>query len=195
MKKIIPKNSSLIPDKANCVFQGKIFDVYHWDQELYDGTSETFEALKRPDTVSVFAVVDGKIIVLEDEQPHRTMVIALPGGRVDAEDSSTLEAAKRETAEETGYSFEKWKLIEVIKPQEKLEWFLYSYIACGKYTKGEARVDGGERVKVDLRTFDEVKALGKAGEQRFKEQTKLAKAENLEDFINTSEFEGQEVDR
>lgn len=195
MKKIIPKGSGLIPDAAKCVFKGEIFDVYQWQQKLYDGSFATFERLKRDDTVSVFAIVDDKIIVLEDEQPDRNMVLALPGGRVDDTDPSILAAAMRETYEETGYRFEQWRLIEVRAPVFKMEWFMYTYIAFGEYTIDKPHVDPGERIIVRLESFENVKELQRKGQERFVDHEALKKANSLQKFLETLEFKGVEVDR
>ena len=65
-----PKSKQPIPDNAKKVFGGVLFDVYQWEQELFDGTKTIFEKLKRPDTVVVFPVLDdGKILLTEQEQP------------------------------------------------------------------------------------------------------------------------------
>ncbi|HEX5744244.1 MAG TPA: hypothetical protein VFX84_02225, partial [Candidatus Saccharimonadales bacterium] len=70
MKKVIPQDSVLVPDGAELAFKGMIFDVYQWPQKLFDGSEHRFEMLKRPDTANVICVVDDKILVLDDEQPH-----------------------------------------------------------------------------------------------------------------------------
>lgn len=57
MKKVIPDNAVLVPDAAQHVFEGMIFDVYQWPQKLFDGSEHTFEMLKRPDTVVVKIVM------------------------------------------------------------------------------------------------------------------------------------------
>ena len=49
-----PQSKQPIPANAKKVFHGVIFDVYQWEQEMFDGTKEIFEKLKRPDTVVVF---------------------------------------------------------------------------------------------------------------------------------------------
>lgn len=105
MRKIIPKDAVLIPDAANRVFKGVVYDVYQWEQELFDGSHATFEMLKRPDTASVLPVVDNKVVILNEEQSHRGFKITFPSGRVDPADTSMLETAQRETFEETGYRF------------------------------------------------------------------------------------------
>lgn len=53
-----PQSSQLMPEHAECVFSGKIFDTYQRNQTMYDGSIATFEKVKRTDTVVVFAILD-----------------------------------------------------------------------------------------------------------------------------------------
>jgi hypothetical protein len=79
-----PVSRQPIPENAKLAFKGKIFDVYQWEQEMYDGSKTIFEKIKRPDTVVVFPVLDdGTILLTEQEQPGREPFIDAPGGRVD----------------------------------------------------------------------------------------------------------------
>src|ERR1700753_2364169 len=103
MKKLIPSDAVLVPDVAELKFHGMIFDTYQWPQKLFDGSEHVFEMLKRTDTVSVMAVVDNKILFIDDEQPHLGSRRSFPGGRIDDTDESQLAAAQREMHEETGY--------------------------------------------------------------------------------------------
>src|SRR3989344_9504870 len=105
-----PKSKQPMPDNAKRVFKGVIFDVYQWEQEMFDGSKATFEKLKRPDTVVIFGVLpDGKIILTEQEQPSKEPFIGATGGRVD-EGEEILAAAKRELLEESGYEAEEFIL-------------------------------------------------------------------------------------
>ena len=98
-----PKSKQPIPDHAKVVFKGVMFDVYQWEQELFDGSKTTFEKLKRPDTVVTFPILpDGKILLTKQEQSGKEPFIGATGGRVD-EGEDILDAAKRELMEETGY--------------------------------------------------------------------------------------------
>ena len=45
-----------MPEHAKKVFSGVMFDVYQWEQEMYDGSTATFEKLTRPDTAQVIPV-------------------------------------------------------------------------------------------------------------------------------------------
>jgi ADP-ribose pyrophosphatase len=155
----VPKNARCIPANATRVFQGVIFDVYQWQQELFDGSRETFEMLKRPDSVNVIAVKDDKVIVLEQEQPGVNFFYSFPGGRHDVESESELQAAKRELVEETGMTFLNWKLISAIQPHWKIDWIVYTFLATGFVSQTAQKLDGGERITVTLKTIEEIKKL------------------------------------
>lgn len=195
MKKIIPSDAVLIPENAQCVFRGKIFDVYQWPQKMFDGSTATFEMLKRPDSAVVIGVVDDKLIVIEEEQPHSGTSLAFPGGRADQDDDA-LVAAKREMLEETGHKFENWRLISVKQPHTKLEWFVHIFLAWGVLSVEETFHDAGERITVKQLGFAEVKRLSLSGRRYIDESCAIFEnLDNLRDLLALSEFTGQEADR
>ncbi len=101
MRQVVPADAKLLPPQAKRVFEGIIFDVYHWQQQLFDGSYTTFEMLKRPDTIQVLAVRDNQLVILEEEQPGHPAFYGVPGGRHDQPAESELDAARRELREET----------------------------------------------------------------------------------------------
>src|SRR3989344_4677291 len=120
-----PEGKYSIPNHAKKVFKGVIFDVYQWEQKMFDGSVDTFERLKRPDTVVVFPVLpNGKIILTEQEQPGSRVFIGATGGRVD-EGEGILEAAKRELLEESGYTAEEFTLWDARQPIGKIDWAVF----------------------------------------------------------------------
>ncbi len=149
----------LVPEHSQRVFKGKIFDVYQWEQELYDGTKTTFEMLKRPDSVHTIAIKDEKIIVLEQEQPGIGSFYSFPGGRSDVEGETELDAAQREMYEETGMRFKTWKLLLATQNHPKIDWIVYLFLATDCIDEGDPHPDAGEKINVTLRTLDEVKEL------------------------------------
>jgi ADP-ribose pyrophosphatase len=156
----IPEGAVLIPDTAQRVFHGVIFDVYQWQQEMFDGSFETFEMLRRPDTVLIIAEDDdGEILACNEEQPGGIVRKEhLPAGRVDASDKTILAAAKRELREETGYSFAEWRLLDVVQPEKKIEWFVYTFVARSEVGIDEVQLDSGEKIElttVSLETLRE----------------------------------------
>lgn len=196
MQKLIPDDAVLIPDNAERVFNGVIYDVYQWQQKMHDDSEATFEMLKRPDTVQVIAVVDGNIIIIEDEQPHRGVSISLPGGRVDETDESIVAAAKRELLEETGYECEVWRLLSVKQMHMKIEWFIYYFLATNGKKISESHLDAGEKITVSLRALDEVRGMSIAGEGHLGEARHIfEKCKTLEQLTALPGFKGTTVDR
>ncbi len=194
MKKIVPDNAVLIPEQAERVFKGQIFEVYQWPQPMFDGSTATFEMLRRPDTVAVLAVTGDKIIVLDDEQPGVGKRKSLITGRIDKPDLSPLSAAKREVLEETGYEFNNWRLISVVQPHVKIEWFVHFFLAWDGKKTAQPHLDPGEKIEVHELSFEEVKklALNKAGYMGEVKDIFEGK-ESVEDLINLPEFKGRPV--
>lgn len=151
-----PISKQPMPPHAKCVFKGVVFDTYQWEQEMYDGTKKTFEKLKRPDTVVVLPVLpDGRILLIEEEQPGQAASIGTIGGRVD-EGEDVLTAAKRELLEESGYEATEFILWDAKHPTTKIDWVIYTFIAKGLKKVGEIHPDGGEKIKPLSVTLDEL---------------------------------------
>ncbi|MFA6392895.1 MAG: NUDIX hydrolase [Candidatus Paceibacterota bacterium] len=156
MKLQRPKSKQPIPDHAKKVFKGALFDVYQWEQEMFDGTKATFEKLKRPDTVVVFPVLnDGRIILTKQEQPGKKPFIGATGGRVD-EGEDILEAAKRELLEESGYEAEEFILWDARHPVGKVDWVVYTFVAKGLKKVAPLNLDAGEKIKLIKVTLDKL---------------------------------------
>ena len=152
---IRPTSIQPIPDYAKKVFEGVIFDVYQWEQELFDGTKTLFEKLKRPDTVVVFPVLpDGKILLTEQEQPGKEPYIGATGGRVD-DGEDILAAAQRELLEESGYEAEEFILWDAQHPTSKIDWVVYTFIAKGLKKVSDLQLDGGEKIHLKPVAFEE----------------------------------------
>ncbi len=142
------------------VFQGKIFSVWEWGQELYDGSKETFEKAGRPDGTRVLGILpDKRIMLVWDEQPHREGGLMLAGGQLDAEEDP-LSGAAREFLEETGY---KAQSLTPWFQSQPIGWVLYTmHFFIGKNVEkiAEPQNGPGERTEVRLFTFDEFLLLG-----------------------------------
>ena len=126
---------------------------------MFDGSVQTFERLKRPNSAQVIATTGDKIILLDEQQPDSTSFIGFPGGRIDKEKEEPLEGAKRELLEETGYVSDDWEPWLEISPMSKIEWTIYTFIARNCRKIAEPRLDAGERIALKFMSFDDFLAL------------------------------------
>lgn len=150
-----PPSSQPIPKKAKRVFRGKLFDVYQWEQKMYDGRNRIFEKVKRPDTVNILPITsNGKIILSKQEQPGGRLFIGTVGGRID-EGENPLEAAKRELLEETGFKANQFILWDATQISGKVDWACYTFIAKGCQKVKDQNVDSGEKINLITASFDE----------------------------------------
>ncbi len=145
-----------IPAHASIVFKGVLHNVYQWQQEMYDGSFQTFEGLARRDAVTTLAITtDQKIIINFEEQPGVKAFISLPGGN--SETNDLLEDAKRELAEETGYTSLDWRVwfSSDILYYEKMDWNNNFFIARHCQKTLAVSDDPGEKIEIKLLSFEE----------------------------------------
>lgn len=143
-----------MPQGAKQVFVGKRYEIFQWDQLMFDGSYQTFERIKGPNTVGVIAITDNaKIIVLNEEQPYNGKFISLPGGVLESGEDPT-EGIKRELLEETGYTSSHISLFKIFNNAGVLKTD-YVFIAkhCHKITA--QHLDPGEKIEINLMTYDE----------------------------------------
>ena len=157
-----------LPPGAKMVFKGEIFEVWQWEQKMFDGSTQVFEKIKRPDSADVIAVVRDKILIESQEQPHREPFVCIPGGRCD-ENEDAFDAAKRELLEETGYISDTWIPFRERRPFASLIWTIHTFIArdC-KYVQ-EPHLDAGEKIGVKMVSFDDFLELSQRPDFRDRE--------------------------
>ncbi|MBI5369625.1 NUDIX hydrolase [Candidatus Uhrbacteria bacterium] len=159
----------MIPENAKKVFSGVLFDVYQWPQEMFDGTTETFEMLARQDTAEVLAIKEGKILLQKQEQPRKPLFYCLPGGRIEKGEES-LDGAKRELLEETGFVSPEWILYRQTRPLSKMEWQIFVYVARNVTYQQVPHLDAGEWIEIEWVTLDELIDLVDGGKLAWIEQ-------------------------
>ena len=154
-----------LPENATLAFEGKLFDIYQWEQTLYDGTTAIFEKVVRPDTITVFPVMDdGRILLIKDSQPHRSTIITTPSGRVDEGETPEI-TAPRELLEETGYTADIWEPFYTNEPYGKVDWVIYAFVAKKLKKVKEPSPDAGEKTEAYPVTFDELIAIARDAER------------------------------
>jgi len=149
---------SIIPPHAKKVFSGIIFDVHQWEQQMYDGSTATFEKLSRPNTVNVIAVNGETIYLAKQEQPDKGPFLSFLGGRQDPGETPE-ETAKRELLEEAGMTATRWEQYSRTQPYTKIDWTIYTFIAKDCTQVQPQQLDAGEKIDVLPVSFDELLTL------------------------------------
>jgi len=144
-----------IPPHATRVFKGKMLDVYHWEQEMFDGTFALFEKIRRVDTVNILPITrDKKIVITHQQQPGMDPFIGSVGGRVDSGEDP-FHAAKRELLEEAGMESDDWELWMSVQPSSVMDWAIFTFIARDCRTVKHQNLDSGEKITLQTVSFDE----------------------------------------
>ncbi|MDJ0873442.1 MAG: NUDIX hydrolase [Gammaproteobacteria bacterium] len=144
-----------IPHHARCVFRGILFDVYQWEQDLFDGSTATFEAIKRIPSVQLIATTpDEHIVLLREEQPYVGSFVSLPGGQVER-GMTPAEAARKELLEELGMACEELVLWREKVFSSAIHWASHDFVARRCRRVQAPQQEPGERIEPFLVTFDE----------------------------------------
>ncbi len=146
---------SQIPANAKRVFKGILYDVYHFEQEMFDGSTAMFEMLSRKPSVQVIPVKGGKIIVAHEEQPGTEEFTTFVGGCCE-EGEEPLVAAKRELQEETGFTSSDWELLFTLQIPGRIAWDIHFYVARDCKETFKTQLDVGEKITLKELSFDEL---------------------------------------
>ncbi len=150
-----------IPERAKKVFDGIIFDIYQWEQEMFDGSRRTFEMADLKSAVLVIVPLQGsRILILEQEQPNRPHHITLPGGHIE-KGETPIEAASKELREETGYVADSFDLFKESFGMPKFRFAESVFIARGARKEHEQTLGAGERIAVNDISFEEFLLLAR----------------------------------
>lgn len=140
---------------------------YRFDQiELPNGKTFEAVALEFRSWAAVLALTKNQEVVLVKQFRHAAQAVVweFPGGVVD-DGENPLEGARRELAEETGYTAS--NLIEVGKfyPNPAMQTnFMYAYLAFDAERTGSQHLDEAEDIEVHLVPLDELIAMTQRGE-------------------------------
>ncbi len=144
-----------VPKEAKRVFEGVIFDVYQWQQKMYDGSFATYERLKMLDVVQVLPVTsEGKILISHEEQPAKPLGYTFFGGHQEKGEDA-LVAVQRELLEETGYQSNDYYLYGQYEHLYLADSTMSFYIARNCVKVGLPSLDSGEKIDIIEANFDE----------------------------------------
>jgi 8-oxo-dGTP pyrophosphatase MutT (NUDIX family) len=124
-----------------------------------------FFLIENPDWVNVVAVTKNFDIVLIEQFRHGTdeVTLEIPGGLVDPDEEPEA-AAKRELAEETGYTSGRWVLLGRSRPNPALQnnW-IYHFAAFDAEKTQAAEFDEHESVSTSLAAITAIPDLIQSG--------------------------------
>ena len=135
--------------------------------ELPDGRVIDGFVLEYGDWTTIFALTKEQEVVLVRQYRHgaQKVILELPGGAMETEDESPLQAARRELLEETGYTSDTFIQIGYVFPNPANQTnLIYSFLALDAYQVGNQQLDETEDIELVLRPLDEVIAMAKNGE-------------------------------
>ncbi len=132
------------------------------------GRALTRVVLEAPDWVNVIALTaEGRVVLVRQFRfGSRHMTIEIPGGVVDAGESSR-QAAARELLEETGYAADRWTSLGWVEPNPAfLDNVCHHWLAEGARQVQAPQPDGGEDIEVLAVEPEELVAMIRRGDIR-----------------------------
>lgn len=131
------------------------------------GSEHDFYILDTPDWCNIVPLTrDGQVVMVRQWRHGVDQeTLELPGGMIDPEDPSPLEAARRELLEETGYRAATVEPLGVIAPNPAMQTNrCWSFVARDVELAGALALDEGEDIDVVLVPYAEIPARIARGE-------------------------------
>lgn len=152
--------------KSAEVYRTSIFTVHKVRaRSTASGREHDFDILQTPDWVNVIAATDTGGVVLIRQYRHgtREVTLEIPGGMVEP-DEPPLEAARRELAEETGFTADNWEQIGVVEPNPAFQTNrTYTFVARGARLTAEPQPDPNEEIEVEEHPLADIPGLMRDG--------------------------------
>lgn len=141
--------------KTDSIFQGRVISLQVDHVELPNGEMATREIVKHPGAVAVIALLNDKMIVVEQyRKPLEKSQVEIPAGKLDAGEDP-LAAAYRELEEETGYRAESLRYISSFYTSPGFANEILHLYVTDQLTGGNLNLDEDEFLECEMITFEQ----------------------------------------
>lgn len=145
------------------IFKGKIISLQVDTVTLPGGATATREIVRHPGAVAVLALVDDKMLVVEQyRKPMEKSQVEIPAGKLDPGEDP-LVAAERELIEETGYRPASLKLLSSFYTSPGFADELIHLYVADELTQGEAQPDEDEFLELEAITLEQAQQYIREG--------------------------------
>jgi len=120
---------------------------------------DDFYYLSSRNWVNIIPITEAGEVIMIRQFRHgiQAQTLEVPGGVVDADDEPSLDAARRELEEETGYTSDQIEPLGFVSPNPAiLNNRCYAFVALNARLKGEQNLDPAEDIGVELIPLSEI---------------------------------------
>jgi ADP-ribose pyrophosphatase len=139
------------------LLRGHFLHAFRDTVRLPDGSAASREYVIHPGAVMVIAELpDGKLVLERQfRYPVQSVMVEFPAGKLDAGEAS-LDCARRELLEETGYTAKQWARAGVLHPVISYSTEFIDIWFARDLTAGQRQLDPGEFLDVFSATAGEL---------------------------------------